>query len=40
MISKTPKFRTETVKNSALRRELAGLAPTSVQKSYITAVQC
>jgi hypothetical protein len=32
----TPKFRTETVKCSVLRKGLAGLSPTSVQKNYFT----
>jgi len=36
MISKTPNFRSRTVKCSALRKRLAGLSPASVHKNYFT----
>jgi len=35
MMSKTPKLRTKAVKTGALRKRLAGLPPTGVQKRSI-----
>lgn len=35
MMSKTPKLRTKAVKTDALRKRLAGLVPTGVQKRSI-----